>query len=73
MGELTIAPVKRLIEKAGAKHVSKDAAKKLAEILEERAKEIIKCAADLANYAGRRTVMKKDIRLARKKLLNSTN
>ncbi len=69
MTELTIAPIKRLIEKAGAKRVSKDAAEELAKILESKAREISKKAADLAKYSGRRTVMKKDIKLAKKELI----
>ena len=65
---LTTRPIKRLIEKAGAKRVSKKAAEELAEILEGRAKEISKKAATLAGYAGRTTVMKQDIKLAKKEL-----
>ncbi len=63
---LTKTTVKRLIEKSGAKHVSGDAAEELSKILEKKALEISKKAAALAKYSGRRTVMKKDIKMAAK-------
>ncbi|HIP74998.1 MAG TPA: histone family protein [Thermococcus paralvinellae] len=64
MGELLIAPVERLIRKAGTLRVSEEATKVLAEHLEEKAMEIARKAVELARHAGRKTVKVDDIKLA---------
>ncbi|WP_297486589.1 archaeal histone HpkA [Thermococcus sp.] len=64
MAELPIAPIDRLIRKAGAERVSEEAAKILAEHLEEYAIEIGKKATMYARHAGRKTVKAEDIKLA---------
>lgn len=66
MGYITLAPLKRLMEKSGAKHVSKEAVEKLADFLEKRTFEMCQKSQELAEYSGRSTVMKKDVRLVKK-------
>jgi len=61
MAELPIAPITRLVRKAGAERVSEEASVALVEILEEKAEEIAKKAVGLAKHAGRKTVKKEDI------------
>ncbi|WP_297071555.1 archaeal histone HpkA [Thermococcus sp.] len=64
MAELPIAPIDRLIRKAGAERVSEEAAKVLAEYLEEYAIELTKRSNEYARHAGRKTVKAEDIKLA---------
>lgn len=68
-GELSIAAVHRLIEKAGADRVGDDAAQELRRILEEVAERVGKKAKEFAAHAGRKTVKADDIRLAVKEVI----
>jgi histone H3/H4 len=65
MSVLPLARVEKLIRKAGAERVSRDASKELGLVLEEQALEIAAKAVKLAKHAGRKTVTEEDIRLAK--------
>lgn len=69
MGILQLAPVDRLIRKAGAQRVSDAAVKTLAEILEDLAIQITETAAQIAKHSKRKTVTGDDIKLAVKTVL----
>ena len=69
MAEIPLAPVERLIKKAGAARASEEAAEELRRILEEIGIAIAKEALSLAQYAGRRTVRREDIERAARTLL----
>jgi histone H3/H4 len=65
---LPIAPVERMVRKAGAERVSEDAGIELAKVLEEYGLEIAREAISLAKHAKRTTVKEEDIRLANERL-----
>ncbi len=64
MAEIPLAPVERLIKKAGAARVSEEAVKALRDYLEKKAIEVAKKAVDFAGHAGRKTVKVSDVELA---------
>ena len=67
MGEIPLAPVERILRKAGAHRVSKSAAKEFAIVLEDIASDLAAEAASLARHAGRKTVTEDDIKLAKRR------
>ncbi|WP_407424626.1 histone family protein [Methanobrevibacter sp.] len=64
MSEIPKAPVKRIIQDAGAERVSADAVDALVECLEAEAEAISERAVTYAKYAKRKTVKADDIALA---------
>ena len=67
--ELSIAPMHRIIKKAGAERVSESAAKALAKELEGIGLKISKEAIDYTMHAGRKTVKAEDIEIAVRKAI----
>ncbi len=63
---IPLAPVGRILIKAGAKRVSHEANAAFSEIVEEIATEISTKAVQIAKHSGRKTVQEKDIKLASK-------
>jgi histone H3/H4 len=66
MKRLPIAPFGKILKDAGAKRVSKSAAKEFAVVTEEIADKIAADAVKLSKHAGRKTVVSDDIKLARR-------
>ena len=67
MGEIPLATISKIMREAGAKRVGKDAARAMAELVEERGLAIAAEAIKLAEHAGRKTLRDIDIRLAAKR------
>ncbi len=68
MSRLAVAPFEKILKENGAKRVSFSAAEALSEATSELAAAISRNAAVLADHAGRKTVIDKDVELARKNL-----
>ena len=67
--DLQLAPMHRIIKKAGAERVSDAAAGELRVILEEIGLNISKDALDFTKHTRRKTVKAEDVRIAAKKFL----
>lgn len=63
---IAAAPMVDIFKKAGAERVSDEAAKALSEVLIEIGVEVAAEAVKLAKHAGRKTVKKEDVALARR-------
>ena len=68
MAKLPIAPFEKILKENGSKRVAFSAAEALSEICHELAAEIAKHASIFAEHAGRKTVVREDVELARKSL-----
>jgi histone H3/H4 len=67
--ELQLAPMHRIIKKAGAERVSEAAADELRKALENIGVRIAREALDFAVHTGRKTVKVEDITIAVKKVV----
>ncbi len=65
--ELPLAPIDRLVRKAGAGRVSAEAAEALRDILQDVAVQVGKVAVDFAKHAKRKTVTAMDVVYALKR------
>ncbi len=61
------APVARILQKAGAKRVSDDAAEAFADVIHSIALKIGEKASMIAKHSGRKTVQSGDVKLAARK------
>ncbi len=66
MAELPLAPLKRILKKAGAERVSDDAVEALRDEIEDRAHDLAEKARDYAHHADRKTVQREDVKAARR-------
>lgn len=69
VNEIKVAPMHKLIKRAGAARVSEESAIALGRALEEIGVKVAKEAIDYAHHAGRKTVKARDIEIAAQKVL----
>lgn len=62
--QIPIAPLYRILRKAGATRVSEEAKKAFVEAIIEIADKVSERAVDLAKHAGRKTIQEDDVKLA---------
>ena len=67
--DLQLAPMHRIIKKAGAERVSEEASEELRKALDAIGVRIAKEALDFAVHAGRKTIKSEDIEIAAKKVI----
>ncbi len=66
---IPIAPLYRILRKAGARRVSEEAKRTFVEQIADVAEKIAARAVELAKHAGRKTVQEEDIKLAKKEII----
>ena len=70
MAELPIAPFKRMVKKINPDmKISDDAKREIRNMAERYAMEVLRGAVDIAVAARRKTVLREDLRVAKKQLL----
>lgn len=65
---IAAAPMVDILKQAGAERVAESAAQAMADVIKETAFGMAKDAVKFAKHAGRKTVKKEDIELARKSI-----
>ncbi|MEA3255636.1 MAG: histone family protein [Candidatus Altiarchaeota archaeon] len=68
MTELPLAPIERVMRKAGAERVSSGAVKAVADEMEVLIEELTVESIKLSKHAGRKTITREDIELASERL-----
>jgi len=68
---MSIAPMHRIIKRAGADRVSEDASLALRDALEDIGVRISREALDFTRHAGRKTVKAEDIKIAVTKVIKT--
>lgn len=63
---IAAAPMAEILKRAGAERVSEEASIAFAELMIDKSMDIAKNAVKFAHHAGRKTVKRVDIELARK-------
>jgi len=58
----------KILKELGAERISDKAAKRFMEVIEEKIMKVAKISVELAKHAGRRTVLKEDVKLAKRKV-----
>ncbi|HEX9915729.1 MAG TPA: histone [Candidatus Bathyarchaeia archaeon] len=62
--EFTVAPIRRLLKKAGDLRISPDAAEEMRRLLGLYGARLAECAVENASKEGRKTVLERDIKAA---------
>ncbi len=63
MGEIPLAPLKRIAKNSGADRISEEAVEELRGVVEDIAEDLAKDAVTATKHAGRVTVKKEDVEL----------
>ena len=62
--EFTVAPIRRLLKKAGDLRISPDAAEEMRRMVGLYGARLAECAVENASKEGRKTVLERDIKVA---------